>query len=406
MATRTSRTHEPPPPSNSGRRQNLLGAKDTHGRRSEPKWVYYWDNMQEIGRGGFGVVYKVTKQDMSPLAKRRTVAIKCVEKTEAGSGVSNTELTALTALARCRHKNVVAYFGKFQRMIGKVFYDCFEFEYIDGGDLFRYMWSFFQDGHSIPTTSIAYFARQMLIGLQFIHSKGYAHRDIKPENIMLTKDFVVKITDFGLALNVSKVSAQTVGLGGTPLYFPPEAFADNSQSYPGDIWAVGVTVFTMFFKGNFPFQPIDRDAIRRQAMALYPHIFQQRIYDDIYYKERDLVVNHFRDPKWPPGIDDWYGTHQDASDALRSAYDFLEKLLRVSSVRRLTAERALVEPFIKAVEPQGQQHHAELKPISPEEAAKNRKVTGLAKLQAAVKPKWKAGRKSKVSKFLDKLTKG
>ncbi|KAL5507086.1 hypothetical protein ACEPAH_6542 [Sanghuangporus vaninii] len=402
MSTRTPRNHERPPPSSSGRRHTLKDARDTHGRTVESNWVYYWDNKQEIGRGAFGVVYKVTKQDMSPLAKKLTVAIKCVEKTKAERGVNNTEMTALMALARDRHKNIVAYFGKLQQMIDRVVYDCFEFEYIDGGDLFHYMWSFFQNGLSIPTASVAYFARQILIGLRFIHSKGYAHRDIKPENIMLTKNSVVKIADFGLALNVSQVSAQTVGLAGTPLYAPPEAFADNSQSYAGDIWAVGVTVFTMFFKGNFPFQPVDRDVIRKQAMALYPHIFHQYL----YYKERELVINHYRDPNWPPGIDDWYGTHQDASDALHSAYDFLEKLLRVSSVRRLTAERALIEPFIKAVEPQGQQNHAQLKPISPEEAAKNKKVTGLAKLQAAVKPKWKAGRKSKISKFLDKLTKG
>ncbi|KAL5485018.1 hypothetical protein ACEPAI_7660 [Sanghuangporus weigelae] len=405
MATRPPRTHERPPLSNSARRQDIRGVKDTHGRTLEPKWVYYWDNKQEIGRGGFGVVYKVTKQDMSPLAKGQlTVAIKCVEKTKTGKGVSNTELTALMALAKDRHKNIVAYFGKFEQLIGRVTYNCFEFEYIDGGDLFHYMWSFFQGGYNIPTASVAYFARQMLEGLQFIHGKGYAHRDIKPENIMLTRDFVVKITDFGLALNVSQVSAQTVGLGGTPPYFPPEVFADNSQSYPGDIWAVGVTVFTMFFKGNFPFQPVDSNAIRTQAMALYPLLFQQRKYDEIYYKERDLVRNHFRDPLWPPGIDDWHAT-KITSDILHSAYDFLEKLLRVSSVRRLTAERALAEPFIKAVEPQGQQQHEQPRPVLPEEAAKNKKVTGLAKLQAAIKPKRKAGRKSKVSKFLDKLAK-
>ncbi|KAL5523963.1 hypothetical protein ACEPAG_8136 [Sanghuangporus baumii] len=399
MATRTPRTHERPPPSNSARRHDMRSAKDTYGRTPEPKWVCYWDNKQEIGRGGFGVVYKVTKQDMSPLAKGQlTVAIKCVEKTKAGQGVSNTELTALMALARHRHKNVVAYFGKFEQMMGRFTYDCFEFEYIDGGDLFHYMWSFFQGGYNIPTVSVAYFARQMLEGLQFIHGKGYAHRDIKPENIMLTKDFVVKITDFGLALNVSQVSAQTVGLGGTPPYLPPEVFADYSQSYPGDIWAVGVIVFTMFFKGNFPFQPVDSNAIRAQAMALYPHLFQQGQHNEIYCKERDLVRNHFRDPLWPSGIDDWYGTHKDA-------YDFLEKLLRVSSVRRLTAERALAEPFIKTVEPQGQQQHEQPRPVLPEEAAKNKKVTGLARLQAAVKPKRKAGRKSKVSKFLDKLAK-
>jgi len=67
---------------------------------------------------------------------------------------------------------------------------------------------------------------QLLLGLNFIHNKGYSHRDIKPNNILITKDYTIKYIDFGIAClaecRVSECTNICGGINGTLNYMPPE----------------------------------------------------------------------------------------------------------------------------------------------------------------------------------------
>ena len=115
----------------------------------------------------------------------------------------------------------------------------------------------------------------------------------------------------------------------------------------------------MFFKGNYPFQPVNRDVIKKQVEVLYPQLHQQRKsyvifsfltlfedeslvclrrltprsiekYDEIYYKQREMAMSHYRDPKWPPGIDEWQESHRDGSSAVLISHWVLRLISLVS----------------------------------------------------------------------------
>lgn len=102
---------------------------------------------------------------------------------------------------------------------------------------------------------------QLLLGLKFIHEKGYAHRDIKPGNIMVTSDNTIKYIDFGIACmeQIRPEQRKCFGMVGTPQYMPPEYFNINHKdslvaSQAHDMWSLGVVMFQMANGFNsFPF---------------------------------------------------------------------------------------------------------------------------------------------------------
>jgi len=94
--------------------------------------------------------------------------------------------------------------------------------------------------------------RDLLLGLDYLHFQGVIHRDIKPANILLTKDGTAKLGDFGSATVVDPAEGTIVGtdIQGTPAFMAPELFEDfePGAGYNGfavDIWAAGVTLYTM-----------------------------------------------------------------------------------------------------------------------------------------------------------------
>lgn len=91
---------------------------------------------------------------------------------------------------------------------------------ITGGELFDYI------ANTGPFTEAVckYYFQQMLLGLSYIHSKGFSHRDLKPENLLLDKDFNIKIVDFGFACPLTGRDGSGFNRTevGTPGYMAPE----------------------------------------------------------------------------------------------------------------------------------------------------------------------------------------
>ena len=104
------------------------------------------------------------------------------------------------------------------------------------------------DRGGLPEHKAREILRQMLEGVAYIHSQGYAHRDLKPQNIMFTENQDVKIIDLGLSVKVNSIqsSERRHNNVGTPLYQAPELFNGtvlNAQTV--DIWAIGVLLHIM-----------------------------------------------------------------------------------------------------------------------------------------------------------------
>ena len=132
-------------------------------------------------------------------------------------------------------------------------YQCFAIvlEYIGGGELFDFI---AETGKFSEGVARTYF-HQMMNGLHYMHAKGYTHRDIKPENILLGRDFVLKLADFGFSCLIKGKDGSGVlhTKLGTEGYMAPEIPTKNYDGAKGDIFAAGVILFIMY-AGNPPFE--------------------------------------------------------------------------------------------------------------------------------------------------------
>ncbi|KAI7858519.1 kinase-like domain-containing protein [Circinella umbellata] len=134
---------------------------------------------------------------------------------------------------------------------------CTIMEYCAGGDLFTLL----GERPMMPSMEQACLFKQLILGLQHLHSTGIAHRDIKPENLILTTGGTLKIADFGVA-SVVKAPFQREAQRckhwcGSSQFWSPEIWTlkDDNDSYDGqalDIWSAAVTYYCMRF-GYLPF---------------------------------------------------------------------------------------------------------------------------------------------------------
>ncbi len=127
-------------------------------------------------------------------------------------------------------------------------------EYCEGGELFNYI----VKKKRLSEEESSYFFYQLINGIEYIHSKGIAHRDLKPENLLLSKNKILKIIDFGLS-NFYDGQKRLQTPCGSPCYASPEMV--KGKKYDGfniDIWAIGVILFAMLC-GYLPFEDDEND---------------------------------------------------------------------------------------------------------------------------------------------------
>jgi serine/threonine protein kinase len=89
-------------------------------------------------------------------------------------------------------------------------------------------------------TRIAYFAREVLAALNYMHSQKMIHRDIKTDNVLVHKDGTVKLVDFGYSAQLSNAGDSRQEVVGTPYWMAPEIIKGEPHSFPVDIWSLGI----------------------------------------------------------------------------------------------------------------------------------------------------------------------
>lgn len=193
--------------------------------------------LSKIGAGGMGVVYKATD-----LKLRRTVALKFLSGDDSDRQRLLTEARAASALD---HPNIAAVHAVEETGDGRLF---LVMAYYEGETLADKL----QRGPLQPQTAI-HIACQVARGLQHAHARGVIHRDIKPSNIIVTREGIAKIVDFGLARQyTATATTQACGLSGTLLYMSPEQAAGRVVDNRTDIWSLGVLLYQML-TGRLPF---------------------------------------------------------------------------------------------------------------------------------------------------------
>lgn len=106
------------------------------------------------------------------------------------------------------------------------------FEYVCGGELFSYL----RNAGRFSTSTGNFYSSEIVLALEYLHSKSIVYRDLKPENLLLDKDGHLKITDFGFA---KKLTDRTWTLCGTPEYLAPEIIQSKGHNKAVDWWALG-----------------------------------------------------------------------------------------------------------------------------------------------------------------------
>ncbi|XP_046141034.1 calcium/calmodulin-dependent protein kinase type II delta 2 chain isoform X8 [Osmia bicornis bicornis] len=259
-----------------------------------------YDLKEELGKGAFSVVRR------------------CVQKStghEFAAKIINTKkLTArdfqkLEREARiCRklqHQNIV----RLHDSIQEENYHYLVFDLVTGGELFedivaREFYSEADASHCI---------QQILESVHHCHHNGVVHRDLKPENLLLAskaKGAVVKLADFGLAIEVQGEAQAWFGFAGTPGYLSPEVLKKEPYGKPVDIWACGVILYILLV-GYPPFWDED----------------QHRLYAQIKAGSYD-----YPSPEW--------------DTVTPEAKNLINQMLTVNPSKRITASEALKHPWI------------------------------------------------------------
>lgn len=111
------------------------------------------------------------------------------------------------------------------------------------GDLSNFIKNLKKNSQRLNEKIIAFWFIQLLFGTKALHSKNILHRDLKSANIFLTKNYSLKIGDFGISKILERSSAITCI--GTPLYLSPEVCNNQPYGISSDMWALGCILYEM-----------------------------------------------------------------------------------------------------------------------------------------------------------------
>ncbi len=195
-----------------------------------------------LGRGAMGVVYR----GHDPYVDR-PVAIKLATHAEIDSeGVARRLfVNEARSAGRLDHPHVLKVYEAGEED-GQPY---MVMEYIDGGDTLR---NHCARDDLLPVEQVLPIIRQVADALDYAHRHGVLHRDIKPANIMLTREGVAKLGDFGIARRLGADQTQIVGWFGSPLYMSPEQARDSDITPQSDLFSLG-SVFYEMLAGIPPF---------------------------------------------------------------------------------------------------------------------------------------------------------
>ncbi|KAI9301771.1 camp-dependent protein kinase 1 [Cunninghamella echinulata] len=230
-------------------------------RQNRPKLkLSDFQMLRTLGTGSFGRVHLVQSR-----VNARYYAIKVLKKTEVVRlkqvEHTNNEKHILESVA---HPFLVNMWGTFQDTVNLYMV----LDYVCGGEMF----SILRRSQRFPDHVAKFYAGEVVLAIEYLHSKDIIYRDLKPENILLDAQGHIKITDFGFAKHVPDV---TWTLCGTPDYLAPEVIQSRGYGKAVDWWSLGILIFEML-AGHPPF--FDDDHLK-----LYEKILAGRIKWPTYF---------------------------------------------------------------------------------------------------------------------------
>jgi len=225
--------------------------------------VNRYEVLEELGKGGMGVVYRVT----DPLNPTRQVALKSIRSKDVQPELIDRFKAEFRALTLLKHPNVAA---------------AYDFESIPGTDDYFFTMEFVEGHNIFHATKDANWQQiiallvQVCRALSYVHSRKLIHYDIKPSNVMVDDEGHVKVLDFGLA------AVKSIGpgewRGGTPGYMAPElADSEALVDHRSDLYSLGIMAYQLLCR-ELPFRATSLSDI------LQMHRFQPLGFDEPNWK--------------------------------------------------------------------------------------------------------------------------
>ena len=221
--------------------------------------------IKDIGEGNFGKV-KLAKLKST----KEKFAIKILDKEKLKTQTKSTLFNEIEIISRLDHKNIIH--------VEKILEDSknhyIVMEYCEKGELFDYI----VNKERLNPAEASLFFYQLINGVEYIHKQGFAHRDLKPENLLLTKEKILKIIDFGLCHDFDGENFLHTKCG-SPSYAAPEILKGFPyDGFKTDIWCCGIILYAMLC-GYLPFDGDNNQEIFQSIVECKPE-FPDFLEDD------------------------------------------------------------------------------------------------------------------------------
>uniref|UniRef100_A0A915BHU3 cGMP-dependent protein kinase n=1 Tax=Parascaris univalens TaxID=6257 RepID=A0A915BHU3_PARUN len=200
--------------------------------------------IETIGLGGFGRVQLVRcRRD------QRVFALKVMNKKHIVQAKQQQHVNAeRDILLSCRCPFIVTLHRTY-RDAQRVY---MLMEYCIGGEI----WTLIRERGRLDEPMARYYCAAALEALDYLHRRSIVYRDLKPENMLLQKDGIPKLVDFGFAKRLNSDGGQTWTFCGTAEYIAPEVVLNKGHSFSVDIWALGIFLYELL-TGSPPFVNTD-----------------------------------------------------------------------------------------------------------------------------------------------------